>query len=304
MSPPANGKTFGSESGTARVLGSGASGIAELMVFHPVDTIAKRLMSNKNKFHVKDLNQLIFRAAADKSILTKFLSLFPGLGYAAGYKIAQRVYKFGGQPYFRDLIDGQPWLKNEFVGRFGEKNGKMLIHATAGSLTGIGEVVLLPLDVLKIKMQTNPDALKGRGIVKLLREEGIASLYRGWGWTMGRNAPGSFALFGGSAVAKEHLFKLKNYSEATWTQNFVASIAGAVASITVAAPLDVVKTRIQNANFGSKVGGATIIADMVRKEGLSSFFKGLTPKILVVGPKLVFSYTLAQSLIPFFGKFV
>ena len=63
------------------------------------------------------------------------------------------------------------------------------------------------------------------------------------------------------------------------------------------------QTRIQNANFGSKVGGATIIADMVRKEGLSSFFKGLTPKILVVGPKLVFSYTLAQSLIPFFGKF-
>lgn len=30
----------------------------------------------------------------------------------------------------------------------------------------------------------------------------------------------------------------------------------------------------------------------------------LTPvQILVVGPKLVFSYTLAQSLIPFFGKY-
>lgn len=28
------------------------------------------------------------------------------------------------------------------------------------------------------------------------------------------------------------------------------------------------------------------------------------PQILVVGPKLVFSYTLAQSLIPFFGKYV
>jgi hypothetical protein len=26
-------------------------------------------------------------------------------------------------------------------------------------------------------------------------------------------------------------------------------------------------------------------------------------QILVVGPKLVFSYTLAQSLIPFFGKY-
>lgn len=86
--------------------------------------------------------------------------------------------------------------------------------------------------------------------------------------------------------------------------DFVASIAGAVASITVASPLDVVKTRIQNANFNSQVGGMTIIREMVKTEGVGAFFKGLTPKILVVGPKLVFSYTLAQSLIPFFGKYV
>ena len=98
------------------------------------------------------------------------------------------------------------------------------------------------------------------------------------------------------------MFGLSNYSDATWTQNFVASIGGSVASITVAAPLDVVKTRIQNANFENKVGGVTIIRDMVRNEGFTAFFKGLTPKVLVVGPKLVFSFTLAQSLIPWFGK--
>ena len=98
------------------------------------------------------------------------------------------------------------------------------------------------------------------------------------------------------------MFGLTNYSDATWTQNFVASIGGSVASITVAAPLDVVKTRIQNANFENKVGGVTIIRDMVRNEGFTAFFKGLTPKVLVVGPKLVFSFTLAQSLIPWFGK--
>lgn len=63
------------------------------------------------------------------------------------------------------------------------------------------------------------------------------------------------------------------------------------------------QTRIQNANFNSQVGGMTIIRDMIRTEGMGAFFKGLTPKILVVGPKLVFSYTLAQSLIPFFGKY-
>jgi hypothetical protein len=303
MSPPADGKLGARESGAARILGSGASGVAELMVFHPVDTIAKRLMSNKSSLSSTPLSTIIFKSHASSPLHTKFLSLFPGLGYAAGYKIAQRVYKFGGQPWFRDLIEASP-IKPVATEWLGEKKGKMVIHAAAGSLTGIGEVVLLPLDVLKIKMQTNPEAIKGRGLAKLLREEGVASLYRGWGWTMGRNAPGSFALFGGSAVAKEYIFKLSDYSQATWSQNFVASIAGAVASITVAAPLDVVKTRIQNANFNSKVGGMTIIREMIRTEGVGAFFKGLTPKILVVGPKLVFSYTLAQSLIPFFGKYV
>jgi hypothetical protein len=68
-------------------------------------------------------------------------------------------------------------------------------------------------------MQTNPDALRGRGFFKLITDEGIASLYRGWGWTMARNAPGSFALFGGSAMTKEYLFKLNDYSAATWGQS-------------------------------------------------------------------------------------
>jgi len=45
MSPP-SGK---SESGLARLLGSGTSGLLELFIFHPIDTTAKRLMTNPNK---------------------------------------------------------------------------------------------------------------------------------------------------------------------------------------------------------------------------------------------------------------
>lgn len=171
------------------------------------------------------------------------------------------------------------------------------------SLTGIGEIVLLPLDVLKIKRQTNPEAFRSRGFLKIVGDEGF-SLYRGWGWTAARNAPGSFALFGGSAFTKEYLFGLEDFGKATWTQNFVSSIGGAVASITVSAPLDVIKTRIQNANFETNTGGMTIMKEMIKHEGFGAFFKGLTPKILVVGPKLVFSFTVAQSLIPLFGKYM
>lgn len=111
-------------------------------------------------------------------------------------------------------------------------------------------------------------------------------------------------LFGGSAFAKEYIYGLKDYNKASWTQNFVASVAGASASLIVSAPLDVIKTRIQNRNFENPESGFRIVASMAKNEGFTSFFKGLTPKLLMTGPKLVFSFWLAQTLIPAFGQMV
>ncbi|KAF2471260.1 guanine nucleotide transporter [Lindgomyces ingoldianus] len=292
-------KDFKKESTAARFLGAGCAGIAELMVFHPVDTTAKRLMSNYGKISASQLNSVIFRDYAQASIPARFLSLFPGLGYAAAYKVLQRVYKYGGQPFVRDFLAKN--YGDGFDRTFGRGNGKAIMHATAGSLIGIGEIVILPLDVLKIKRQTNPEAFRGRGLFRIVADEGFG-LYRGWGWTAARNAPGSFALFGGSAAAKEYLYKLNDYNAATWGQNFVASIAGASASLVVSAPLDVIKTRIQNRNFENPESGFRIVSNMLKNEGWTSFFKGLTPKLLMTGPKLVFSFWLAQTLIPTFNR--
>jgi hypothetical protein len=213
----------------------------------------------------------------------------------------QRIYKYGGQPFVRDYLTQHHG--HDFDAAFGKGTGKAILNATSGSLIGIGEIVLLPLDVLKIKRQTNPDAFRSRGFLRIVSDEGMG-LYRGAGWTAARNAPGSFALFGGSAIAKEKIFHLADYNAATWTQNFVASICGASASLIVSAPLDVIKTRIQTRSFENPEGGFKIVASMARKEGFASFFKGLTPKMLMTGPKLVFSFWLAQVLIPAFGKVV
>jgi hypothetical protein len=298
MSPAA--PTDKKQSAGARILGSASAGICEIAVFHPVDTISKRLMSNQGKVtSAAQLNSVIFREHALQALGKRLFTLFPGLGYAACYKILQRVYKYGGQPFANEFLTKN--FKNDYESWFGPKTGKALLSATAGSLIGIGEVVLLPLDVLKIKRQTNPESFKGRGFFKILSDEGFG-LYRGWGWTAARNAPGSFALFGGNSFAKEYIFGLKDYSSATWSQNFITSIFGASASLIVSAPLDVIKTRIQNKNFDNPESGVTILKNMFKNEGITAFFKGLTPKLLTTGPKLVFSFALAQSLIPAFDK--
>jgi len=97
-------------------------------------------------------------------------------------------------------------------------------------------------------------------------------------------------LFGGSAFTKEYLFGLSDYNKASWFQNFVASVAGASASLVVSAPLDVIKTRIQNRNFENPESGFRILSNMARIEGPTSFFKGLVPKVgLLDSPTPFFS---------------
>lgn len=139
------------------------------------------------------LNQVIFKNKAEAPIGARFFSLFPGLGYAAAYKVLQRVYKYGGQPFVRDYLGKNHG--DSFDRTFGKGHGKTIMNATAGSIIGIGEIVILPLDVLKIKRQTNPEAFRGRGVMRIVADEGFG-LYRGWGWTAARNAPGSFAVSG------------------------------------------------------------------------------------------------------------
>ena len=56
-----------------------------------------------------------------------------------------------------------------------------------------------------------------------------------------QNAPGSFALFGGNAAAKSYMGVGEDGQQATWAQDAISSTAGALASITIAQPLDVIK---------------------------------------------------------------
>merc|ERR1719159_1892876 len=117
----------------------------------------------------------------------------------------------------------------------------------------MGEVALLPLNALKTRARTNPE-YRARGAVDLLRRHGMRRLYAGWQWTVARNVPGSFALFGANAFVKEYIFGLRNHKDATVMQTAISSSAGCASSIIVACPFDVVKTRIQSGTFGDVTG--------------------------------------------------
>jgi len=293
----------GGKKGWPYIAGSATSGILEIIIFHPIDTVAKRMMSNTTTIFGEGrttgesftlLSKTIFGKSYEKGFFGRWMSLFPGVSFGAAYKVLQRTYKYGGQPILKAWMQ-KNYGKN-FENTFGKKNGNDMLNATSGSLIGLGEIVLLPLDVLKIKAQTNPAALKGRGVVSIFKDEGFA-LYRGWNWTAARNMPGSFALFGANSLVYTRVFGTNGPRDSSGFQIFCASIFGGISSISVSSPLDVIKTRIQNKAFDDPRSGASLVKDLMKEEGAHAFFKGLTPKLGLIGPKLVFSFTVAQWLI-------
>jgi len=283
-------------------IGSSVAGILEIIIFHPIDTISKRLMSNTTTIfqqgapsneNWKRLNKVVFKDSINRGFFGKWASLFPGVSFGAAYKVLQRTYKFGCQPILNKYLE-KPWGPT-FKQYFGV-NGKDLLNATTGAIVGVGEVVLLPLDVLKIKAQTNPEVLRGRGLIEIFVKENFR-LYRVITWTMARNAPGSFALFGANSLVYTSVFGVKGPRDAKGYQIAIGSLAGGIASIVVSSPLDVIKTRIQNKPFDDTRSGFRVVGDLMREEGPHAFFKGLSPKLSLIGPKLVFSFTVAQWLI-------
>ncbi|ORC84939.1 mitochondrial carrier protein [Trypanosoma theileri] len=285
-------KIFKGHAGAATMAGA-----LEIAIFHPFDTVAKRLMSNRTRVAgdsftgtMHNLNQTIFRNKADASLGQKFMYLYPGSTYAVCYKVLQRVYKFAGQPLVRDHL--QKHHQDRFSRVFGRRS-KLMTESIAGCLVGIGEVMLLPLDRLKVLSQTNEAALRD-GVVQLVRREGISGMYAGTCVTMMRNAPGSFSLFGGAAFTKDVVFHLEDYRKATFFQNMCASTVGACLGVTVTNPMDVIKTRVQNKDPGSKLSAAGALKRLLQDEGASALFKGLTPKVIASAPKLVFAYSMTE----------
>lgn len=52
-----------------KIVGAGSAALVEIGAFHPVDTVAKRLMSNTD--NTRSVGQIVFKQAADQPMMSK-----------------------------------------------------------------------------------------------------------------------------------------------------------------------------------------------------------------------------------------
>lgn len=282
------------------------SGAMEICIFHPFDTASKRLISDEGRARVSALRHPWQRLRTSRDILfhslpptasatDKVAHIYKGLKFAALYKVNQRIIKFAGQPMLRDVAGR--WQFEAAGAQWGmsKRASRTLMESVCGCIAGVCEIVLLPLDRVKVLTQTNQHALQNRSFFQLITQE-RGGLYAGATTTAARNALGSFLLFGGTAFAKDAVFGLEDYRQATLFQNLASSAVGATMGVLATSPLDVVKTRIQNKHFGEPLSGRQVATALLREEGPRGFFKGIVPKVIATAPKLVFVYTMTESI--------
>nr|CAB3266171.1 mitochondrial thiamine pyrophosphate carrier-like [Phallusia mammillata] len=189
-----------------------------------------------------------------------------------------------------------------------------LSHSFMSGVFGgiVTRAIVTPLDVLKIRFQLQPGTLakqlKYTGIIQATRtiwkEEGLFAFWKG-------HVPAQFLsmIYGGMQFGSfQHFTKIANsmyphtrddYTERAFIHFGCGCLSGAVATVT-AHPVDVLRTRFA-AQKEPKVYRSMVVAamDMRRTEGMTCFYRGLTPALIQVMPYsgLQFAaYSLLQTL--------
>ncbi|XP_044134682.1 calcium-binding mitochondrial carrier protein SCaMC-3-like [Bufo gargarizans] len=160
---------------------------------------------------------------------------------------------------------------------------QLLAGGVAGAVSRTGTA---PLDRLKVLMQVHGTRANGlsmlKGLMGMIEEGGIRSLWRGNGINVLKIAPESAIKF----MAYEQIKKLIRGQHETLRvrERFVAgSLAGAIAQ-TLIYPMEVLKTRLALRRTGQYSGMSDCARQILRTEGVRAYFKGYLPNLLGIVP--------------------
>jgi hypothetical protein len=154
--------------------------------------------------------------------------------------------------------------------------------AVAGGLGSlVTSVALCPIEMIKMRMQTGESAGISRCAADIVRASGLRGLFKGFGATVMREAPGNVAFFG-TYEASLALLRRHGVFGTDDARVLTAGGMGGVGFWLVALPADAVKTQQQTS---SAAGGFAAAARAIKDQhGLRGFYRGLAPVLLRAFP--------------------
>ncbi|KAJ5145493.1 uncharacterized protein N7515_000057 [Penicillium bovifimosum] len=184
-----------------------------------------------------------------------------------------------------------------------------LTGATAGATEAF---VVVPFELVKIRLQDKAQAHKYNGMLDVVRKivaaEGPLAMYNGLESTMWRHILWNAGYFGCIFQVRAQLPAATPGNKNEQMRNdLIAGTIGGITGTILNTPMDVVKSRIQNT---SKVAGQTpkynwawpALGTVIKEEGFSALYKGFTPKVLRLGPGGGILLVVFTGVMDFFRK--
>lgn len=246
--------------------------IACCYVGQPLDTVKVRMQTNPKVY--RGVGTAFGSIIRSEGLVALWKGAVPtALGMAAENAVAFGVNE-GLKRAFPDpstKSDGPPDLMRPFL---------------MGSVTGCcSAIVLLPSEIIKAKTQVEVGNISSNVILKrMIREQGVRSLFCGLDSQLARDASFYAVFFGGYEVSC-YLFKRYVPSMPDELNFFISGGLAGMFGWTVAMPFDVPKTNIQS-RWDTKVVGSYLpeMASIIRKRGVLGLYDGLLPVLIRAFP--------------------
>lgn len=203
-------------------------------------------------------------------------------------------------------------LKRRWERDDGGGGGPLPLHrkVAAGLFSGgVGAAVGNPADVAMVRMQADgrlPAAQRRNyrsvadAIVRMARDEGVCSLWRGSPLTVKRAMIVAASQLATYDQAKEAILARRGPGADGLGTHVVASFAAGLVAAAASNPVDVVKTRVMNMKVAPGApppysGAIDCALKTVRSEGVMALYKGFIPTVSRQGPfTVVLFVTLEQ----------
>uniref|UniRef100_A0A672KG83 Mitochondrial 2-oxoglutarate/malate carrier protein-like n=1 Tax=Sinocyclocheilus grahami TaxID=75366 RepID=A0A672KG83_SINGR len=140
-------------------------------------------------------------------------------------------------------------------------------------------------------------------LVRITREEGVSTLWRGCVPTMARAVVVNAAQLASYSQSKQALLD-SGYFRDDILCHFCASMISGLVTTAASMPVDIVKTRIQNMRMidgkPEYKNGLDVLVTVIRKEGFFSLWKGFTPYYARLGPHTVLTFIFLEQMNKFY----
>lgn len=142
-------------------------------------------------------------------------------------------------------------------------------------------------------------------LTRIVREEGVLTLWRGCIPTMGRAMVVNAAQLASYSQAKQYLVKTEVFEEGIQL-HFVASMMSGFITTIASMPVDIAKTRLQNMKVidgkPEYRGTVDVLSRVIRQEGLFALWKGFTPYFCRLGPHTVLTFIFLEQMNSAYNK--